>query len=295
MRDALEVWCRDSSGGENVNRKIVFYGGGHMAESMIKSMLETNVVQREDIAVSELRKARCGYLNQMYGIEASVHAEERIQQADAVVLAVLPKLISEAAAALKPLVKEEAIILSIAAGIKIEMLEQRLGAGKKIVRVMPNTLGTSGNGYSAVCTNGNVTEEEKAFALQLAGALGQTLLLSESMFNEFTAFSCTGPLWLYQTADALIDAGVYAGFDRQTARKMVVKNMLGTAMLLDETGVEPKERISEMCSPGGVTVEGYKALIDQGFASAIMTSVDRAVKKANALQARQISEATDKN
>ena len=54
-------------------------------------------------------------------------------------------------------------------------------------------------------------------------------------------------------------------------------------MILDETGDEPKERVNEMCSPGGVTIEGYKSLVDEGFASAVMTSVDKAVKKANAI------------
>ena len=114
-------------------------------------------------------------------------------------------------------------------------------------------------------------------------ALGQTILLPENMFGEFTAYSCSGPMWLYQMADVLIDAGVYAGFSRSDARKMVIKNMLGVAMILDESGDEPKSRVSEMCSPGGVTIEGYKSLVDEGFASAVMTSVDKAVKKANAI------------
>ncbi len=174
-------------------------------------------------------------------------------------------------------------MLSIAAGVKIASIEEVLGADRKVIRVMPNTLGQSGNGHSAVCLNANINEEDKAYALEFLGALGQTIILPESMFGEFTAFSCSGPMWLYQMADALVDAGVYAGFSRSDAKKMVIKNMLGVAMILDETGDEPKERVNEMCSPGGVTIEGYKSLVDEGFASAVMTSVDKAVKKANAI------------
>ncbi len=84
-------------------------------------------------------------------------------------------------------------------------------------------------------------------------------------------------------ADALIDAGVYSGFSRQDARNIVIKNMLGVAMVLDETGAAPKDMVNAMCSPGGVTIEGYKSLIDHGFQAAVMQSVKDAVDKANSL------------
>ena len=83
--------------------------------------------------------------------------------------------------------------------------------------------------------------------------------------------------------NALIDAGVYSGFSRKDSTQIVIKNLLGVAMVLDETGDAPKERVSEMCSPGGVTIEGYKSLIDEGFAKAVMTSVKKAVDKANSI------------
>ena len=84
-------------------------------------------------------------------------------------------------------------------------------------------------------------------------------------------------------ADALIDAGVYNGFSRQDSTNIVIKNLLGVAMVLDASGDAPKERVNEMCSPGGVTIEGYKSLQEEGFANAVMESVTRAVKKANAI------------
>ena len=90
-------------------------------------------------------------------------------------------------------------------------------------------------------------------------------------------------MWLYQMADALIDAGVYSGFSRKDARQIVIRNMLGVAMILDETGAAPKDMVSAMCSPGGVTIEGYKTRVDMGFASSVMTSVADAVAKANSI------------
>lgn len=266
-----------------MSKKIVFCGGGNMAEGVIRSVLQREVAAAGDITVSELNPQRCDYLKETYGVEALVDASAAMKSADLIVIAVLPKIVPVVLKSLVGVIKDDAMVLSIAAGVKIAAIEEVLGAERKVIRVMPNTLGQSGNGHSAVCLNGNIGEEDKEYALVFLGALGQTIILPESMFGEFTAYSCSGPMWLYQMADVLIDAGVYAGFSRSDARRMVIKNMLGVAMILDETGDEPKERVSEMCSPGGVTIEGYKSLVDEGFASAVMTSVDKAVKKANAI------------
>lgn len=266
-----------------MSKKIVFCGGGNMAEGVIRSVLQREVAAAGDITVSELNPQRCDYLKETYGVEALVDASAAMKSADLIVIAVLPKIVPVVLKSLVGVIKDDAMVLSIAAGVKIAAIEEVLGAERKVIRVMPNTLGQSGNGHSAVCLNGNIGEEDKEYALRFLGALGQTIILPESMFGEFTAYSCSGPMWLYQMADVLIDAGVYAGFSRSDARRMVIKNMLGVAMILDETGDEPKERVCEMCSPGGVTIEGYKSLVDEGFASAVMTSVDKAVKKANSI------------
>ncbi|MGN0658557.1 MAG: pyrroline-5-carboxylate reductase [Emergencia sp.] len=267
-----------------MSKKILFCGGGNMAEGILRSVLKKGIADSADISVSELNPQRCDYLSDTYHVTALTDATEAMKSADLIIIAVLPKIVPAVAESLAGVIREDAVIMSIAAGVSIETLEKILGADRKIIRVMPNTLGQSGNGHSAVCLNGNVGEEDRKSALELLGALGQTIVLPEAMFGEFTAFSCSGPMWLYQMADVLIDAGVYAGFSRKDARSMVIKNMLGVAMILDESGDEPKSRVSEMCSPGGVTIEGYKSLVDEGFASAVMTSVDKAVKKANSIK-----------
>ncbi len=264
-------------------KKILFCGGGNMAEGVIRSMLTKKAADSTDITVSELNPQRCGYLKETYGVEALVDASAAMPEADIVFIAVLPKIVPVVAKTLKDTTKKDTLFISIAAGVKLVELEEMLGTDRKIVRVMPNTLNRSGNGHSAVALNQNITAEEKELVTRILNSLGQTMYLPESMFNEFTAYSCSGPLWLYQMADALIDAGVYSGFSRQDARNIVIKNMLGVAMVLDETGAAPKDMVNAMCSPGGVTIEGYKSLIDHGFQAAVMQSVKDAVDKANSL------------
>lgn len=266
-----------------MSKKIVFCGGGNMAEGVIRSLITRGVAESADITVSELNPERCAYLEATYSVKAHTDASAAIKEADIVFIAVLPKIVPIVAKTLKDAVKKDVLIISIAAGVKIAEMEEMLGAEKKIVRVMPNTLNKSGNGHSAVALNANVTAEEKEEVTRILNSLGQTMYLPENMFNEFTAYSCSGPLWFYQMADALIDAGVYSGFSRADARNIVIKNMLGVAMVLDETGAAPKDMVNAMCSPGGVTIEGYKSMVDRGFAAAVMGSVKDAVNKANSL------------
>ena len=266
-----------------MNRKVVFCGCGNMGEGVLTSMLSAGAVGASYVKVSEKNPARCDYLRETYGVSAVSDASSAIAEADMVIIAVVPKIVPVITEILKKTVHPETIVLSIAAGVKIETLEEQMGEGHKIVRVMPNTLNQTGNGYSAVCVNDNVDREDKEFVTEVLNSLGQTMFIEERMFNEFTAFSCSGPMWIYKMASELIDAGVYVGFHRSAARDIVLKNLLGVAQLLEMSGDEPSDRVVEMCSPAGVTVEGLKALNEGGFGPAVVDSVARAAAKASSL------------
>jgi len=265
-------------------KKIVFCGGGNMAEGIMKSLLDEGAAKAESITINELIPERCAYLAKTYGVAAIVDATKAIKETDMVIIAVTPPHVPSVTKMLKALVKEKTIIMSIAAGITVEALESQLGGEKKVLRMMPNTLSQSGNGYSAACVNKNIDAEDKEFITTVLNALGQTMYIREEMFNTFTAFSCSGPLWLYKLAEGLIDAGVYVGFSRAEARGIVLKNMQGVAQVLDATGAHPAVKVDEMTSPGGITIEALKELEQEGFASALINSVSAAVKKANSIE-----------
>ncbi|MGN0658189.1 MAG: pyrroline-5-carboxylate reductase [Emergencia sp.] len=267
-----------------MNSKVLFCGGGNMAEGILRSVLKKEVLKKEQVTVNDLNPERCAFLENTYGVKSAADGMEAMADADVVVIAVLPQIVSAVAENIRKYVRKDALIISIAAGVTIATLEKHLGEDRRIVRVMPNTIGQAANGHSAVKLNGNVDEEQKEFVEAFLGALGQIMYLDEAKFAEFTAYSCSGPMWLYLMADALIDAGVYAGFSRTEANEIVKKNLLGVAMILNDTGVTPKSRVDEMCSPGGVTIEGFKSLKENGFDYAVMESVNAAVQKSRKIQ-----------
>lgn len=265
-----------------MNKKLVFCGGGNMAEGIIRGLIKNGELAG-NITVSELKQERCDYLSETYGVTAATDVTEALKVADMVIVAVLPAYVGAVAETIKGLINQNPLIMSIAAAVTIDTLESHLGSAAKIARVMPNTLSQSGNGFSAVCLNKNVSQDQKTMVTNVVEALGKAMYIDESMFDAFTAFSCSGPMWLYKMADALINAGVYESFNRSDARDIVLENMLGAAKILQMSGDDPSSRVNEMCSPGGVTIEGFRALADEGFDSAIMASVDKAVSKAKSL------------
>ena len=175
-------------------------------------------------------------------------------------------------------------MLGTSIALCIETIAAAAGADKKIARVMPNTLSLSGNGYSAVCLTESCSEDDAQMVDEMLNALGQVMHIDENMFDTFTGFSCTGPLWIYKMIEATTDAGVYSGFARSDARDIVIRNMIGAATVLSMAGDHPAMNVDQMTSPEGTTIEALKVLQQEGFANAIMTSVDACVSKANSLK-----------
>ncbi len=263
-------------------KKIVFFGGGPMGTGIMGGLIRSGLVDPKQIVVSELLPARREYLEKELGVLTTTDPTEAAD-ADVVLIAVNAKQIPSVTKGLKPHLSKDTIVISIACGVALGVLEEQLGADKKILRVMPNTLIESKNGYSAACINPNVNEDDKKVITSFLDALGQTMYVTEEMFETFTAFCCTGPIWFYKTVETLIDAGVYAGFSRLESRNMVIKNMLGVASVLDASGIHPALKVDDMTSPAGVTIEALQVLEQQGFEGALMTSVNAAVKKANSI------------
>lgn len=267
-----------------MSKKIVFCGGGNMAEGIMRELLNKEVVQAENITINEINPNRCDYLSKTYSVKAITDANNAIKEADLVIIAVIPQHVPSVTKMLKTLINEQTVVLSIAGGVSIKTLESELGNGKKIIRVTPNTLGQSSNGYTAACMNDWCNNEDKSFITDIFTSLGQIMFLQEDMFNSFTAFSNVGPLWFYKMVETLIDSGVYVGFNRTDARNIVIKNMIGVATVLDKTGEHPAVKVDQMTSPGGVTIEALKVLEQGGFSPSVMNSVIASFDKVNSIE-----------
>lgn len=261
--------------------KIVMFGGGQMGTGIMKGLLAAGVVSPENLIVSEINEERRQFLEKELGVKAMADASGELgaqAPADIAVIAVNPYQLESVTALMAGKVQPETIVLSIASATPIAKIEEQLGADTKIVRVLPNTMIEVKTGYSAVTPNANITDADKEKITEFVSALGQMMYIKEDMFQEFAAYAGPGPMYAYKLIEAMIDAGVQAGFSREDSRRMVIQNVKGAAMTLEATGDHPAARVDMMTSPAGITIDGLEVLED-GFAKVVKKSIKVCVDK----------------
>jgi len=266
-----------------LNKKIAFIGAGNMAEGIINEIVNKQVFERNNITVFDVLSERMEYLENTYDVQITNNLQSAIEKADFILIAVRPQDIEKVAQNIKKMIKEEQIIISICAGIKIEKLANLLGEEKKFIRIMPNTMSEVQQGYSAICTSDNVSEDEKNDMNQILQSLGKVIFINENLFNAFTAYSCAGPAYVLYFMAALVDAGVQSGFSRKDALAIASENLLAAVKITQKTGKHPYQITDTMTSPAGITIDGLQVLSEKGFHGIVMASVQQAVKRTNEL------------
>ena len=169
-------------------------------------------------------------------------------------------------------------VISIAAGVSTESMQQVYQGN--IVRVMPNTPARIGFGISGIYFGKLVESEIRKFCLQLFSCIGEIVEVSkESDLHAVTALSGSGPAYIELMAAALEDAGVQAGLQRDTSRRLAIATIRGTAELMRQDTRSPQEMIHDVTSPGGTTIAAISALKKGGFESTVQNAVNEAIKR----------------
>ncbi|AUN93942.1 pyrroline-5-carboxylate reductase [Pseudazoarcus pumilus] len=257
--------------------KIVFLGGGNMAAALIGGMLERGFDAHE-LSVVELAPERREWLVGQFGVGVTGVADDVVREADAVVLAVKPQQMREA---VEPLAGrlERALVVSVAAGLRIGDLSRWLDGFDRIVRAMPNTPALVGAGVSGLCAGPGVDGEDRELAGRMLASVGSVVWVEdEARMDAVTAVSGSGPAYVFHFIEALEAAAVARGFDADTARRLAIDTVLGAAKLAAESDDGPDVLRQKVTSRGGTTAAALAVFEQGGF----MGLVDRAVAAAEA-------------
>jgi pyrroline-5-carboxylate reductase len=265
--------------------RATFVGGGNMATALIGGLVargapasgfhvvEPNAAQRDRL------RARFAGLH--------VHdadADDALAGVDVVVLAVKPQQMREAASALAARRAALPLVLSIAAGIRIEALARWLGGHRRIVRAMPNTPALIGRGISGVHADQSVDAEARAVAAQVLEAAGEVVWLEEeSSLDAVTGVSGSGPAYVFYLIEALEQAAVDQGFDRGVARRLAYATFAGATALAQGSSEEPATLRANVTSKAGTTERGLRVLDAHGVAQALRDAVQAATERAREL------------
>jgi pyrroline-5-carboxylate reductase len=266
-----------------MNKTIGFVGAGKMAQAMIEGIVKSNIIPKENIIASAMTEKTLGKIKHNYNIVTTRHNKEVASAADILILAVKPDLHELIIEEIKSDIKQNAIIVTIAAGISLLDIERAFGTKVRVVRTMPNTPSLVGEGMTALCANDYLSEEEFAEVEHLFTAFGQTERLEEKLMDAVPSISGSSPAYVYLLIEAMADGGVRQGIPREKAYRLAAQAVVGAAKMVLETGIHPGELKDQVCTPGGATIEAVAALERNQFRGAVMTAMESCTKKVTTL------------
>ncbi len=245
-----------------------------MGETLLAGLLRAGW-DASMITISDRRGARREELVERYGVAATPNAEA-VVGADTVVLVVKPQDVSGLLPEIREQLEPNALVVSLCAGITTSRVEEALGEGRPVVRVMPNTPAQVDEGMAAISAGTSATSEHLDRVTAMMNAVGKSIVVSERYQDAVTAISGSGPAYLFFVVEAMIDAGVMLGLPRHTATELVVQTMYGSAKLLSESGEHPTVLRERVTSPGGTTAAALRALEQHRVKAAFMSAMEDA-------------------
>jgi pyrroline-5-carboxylate reductase len=266
-----------------VTPRLLVLGGGRIGAALMGGLVRSGWARPEECVVVEKDADARERLGKRF---PELRIVEKPIDAEAAVLAVKPSDLTEACVVVQQAQFDR--VLSVVAGATLAHLELHLWPGAPVVRAMPNTPALLGMSASAIAGGTYATEVELEWAEGVLSSIGVVARLPESLIDAATGLSGSGPAYVFLVAEALIDAGVLAGLDREVSRLLSVQTILGAAHMLAESGESAESLRAMVTSPGGTTAAGIRALEAAGLRAAVFEAV-MAAKERSAELGRELT------
>ena len=264
--------------------RIAVVGGGRIGEALIAGLREAGT-PGSDIVVIEAVQARADELAKKYSILPTT-LDIGCEGADVIAIAVKPQDVPAVTERIGEAISDsvhESIVVSLAAGVSTESLENKLSAGSPVVRVMPNTAMLVGQGVSAVCKGRFARDEHVEQVKSLMESVGVVVVVTEAQMDAVTAVSGSGPAYFFLLTEAMIDAGVEQGLPRDVATTLATGTAHGAGAMLAAGGDGPGQLRYNVCSPGGTTAAAIRAFEAGGLRATVADAMEAAATKSHAI------------
>lgn len=258
---------------------IAFIGAGNMAGAIIAGILRAGVYTPDQVIATDLRPEALQALAEAHGIRTGQDSAAAVSTARVVILAIKPQGLPALLPALAPHLRPDALVVSIAAGVPLSVLEAGLGDTTAVIRVMPNTPSLVGAGASALAAGKAASDADMHTAEAVFAAVGTTERVGESLLDAVTGLSGSGPAYVFRMVEALVEGAVKVGLPADQALRLATQTVVGAATLLSESQETPETLRQRVTSPGGTTAAGLAALDSAGFADAVVACVGAATAR----------------
>lgn len=271
-------------------QKITIIGVGKMGNALTEGLLHSGLILKENLVLSNRSEKKLERFKEM-SIFTTLNNKNAVKDADLVILAVKPNVIKRVCQEIKSNLKQSALIVSIAAGVRIQSIKNWLDNQRRgVLRIMPNSPLQIGQGMSGWTASSEVTKEQKVAVQKILRNLGKEIYFDdENMLNQVTAISGSGPAYFFHIIECLLEAARKIGLNEEQARRLVYQTFGGSSDLLLQSGKTAKELQRAVTSKGGTTEAALEEFRKWGLKNAIMKGVLGAFKRSQELSKHNTS------
>lgn len=262
-------------------RGIAFIGAGHITEMIVSKLTQMDQLDSHRLIAADPVQEKLDQLRKRYGISTATDNMEAVNTADFIFINVMPNIVTKVVDEFKKAgFPRDKVLITVAGGIPMSAYHE-LGRHLPIVRALPNPPSQVGKGIAALAFNPNVTRDQRRDIFELFACLGDHVVVREELVNAVMALS--SPAITYFLFQSLIDAGIRAGIDHDTATKIVSQTIMGSMAVWQQRDISPDQLLTEACTPGGISIESLFTLEKYAGKAALMEAIDSAIKRAESL------------
>lgn len=259
-----------------------FLGYGNMGSAILEGLLGQHLLNSSHVVVYDPVHERIE-VAQRLGVRVAETPEALAAQSDYLLLAVKPQTMDEALAQLRPGLRSDALLVSIAAGLSVRWFQQRLGDDVRIARVMPNTPALVQAGASGIAFSPNCTAADKDVVRTVFEAIGVAEFVDEAAIDAVTALSGSGPAYFFYMVECLVKAAVAEGLSEPVARRLAAQTLYGAGALLKTSGEPAAELRAKVTSKGGTTEAAIKHFQGNGLEALVAGALQAAAVRSREL------------
>lgn len=264
-------------------RRLAVLGAGKMGGILLRAYLKKRLVSPRQAAATVAHPNRARELTRELGISVSTDNLAAARRADVIILCVKPQAVRAVLEEIRPAMGPRKLLVSIAASVPTQYIENALGAEIPVVRAMPNTPCSVGSGMTGICRGRFAGAAHLEMARALFDAVGRTVIVDEKHMDAVTGLSASGPAFAYIILESFAEAGVKVGLPRDVATLLASQTMQGSARQVIETGDHPALLKDAVTTPAGCTIDGILELEEGKLRVTLIKAVVKATQRAKEL------------
>lgn len=266
-----------------LKKRVAVLGMGKIGTILLQAMLKAELLSKELIHATVQHADKGRALRKELGIDVGTNNVAAATDADIILVCVKPQQVAQVLEQIAPITTPTQLIISVAASVSTDYMEQRLPKNLPIVRAMPNTPSMVGSGMTALCRGRFADASHVDLARTLFDTVGRTVVVDEKHMDAVTGLSASGPAFIYIIVESLAEAGVKCGLPRDIATLLAAQTTMGAAKVVLETGYHPALLKDAVTTPAGCTIDGILELEEGKLRVTLIKAVVKAAQRAKEL------------